>query len=405
MRSRLSQLWERVWPPAVLLGIAAAVVTLLVVAVQLVLPSDVAPAARTAGAAKTVRLVPPPPAVAASVRTSGDTLAERSGPSTYNAVKGQLANGATVSVLCQVYGQSVTGPAGTSAWWELDTNGRYVSDGWLEFAPKRPTIPWCGADTDRPVTATVQVGDDGLSMRTGPSTGDAKVGTLTGGTQAIVACRSWGDSITGAVGTTAYWAKLTNGRYVSEAYLHWAPDQPFLPWCGEAPQSVPPATQGEFIAAAVKPAQASQKTYKVPASVTIAQAILESGWGASTLTRVDHDLFGMKCFGNPGPVALGCRDYGTHECNPNGHCYGTSASFRVYQSEAQSFADHGQMLASLDRYDPAFVYENQPDKFAQGLQAGGYATSTTYARNLIALMKKYNLYQYDLKPVTPRKAV
>ncbi|HEX5144678.1 MAG TPA: sporangiospore maturation cell wall hydrolase GsmA, partial [Mycobacterium sp.] len=191
-----------------------------------------------------------------------------------------------------------------------------------------------------------------------------------------------------------------DGRYVSDAFVRWSPEQPFIPWCGQAPQSVPPATRAAFINQAIGPAQASMKRYGVPASVTIAQAILESGTGASTLTRVDHSLFGMKCFGSPGPVALGCRDYATHECNTNG-CWSTSASFRAYGTQAQSFADHGLMLASLSRYDAAFAYTYQPDKFAQALQTGGYATSKSYAKNLITLMKQYNLYRYDLKPPKP----
>jgi uncharacterized protein YraI len=403
-RSRLSRFWAGVWAPAVLVAIAASVVALLVVAVELVLPGSEVPMAQTTEAPP-LKPADLPLAASAAVRTDGGPLSERSGPSTYSPVRGHIADGATVTLLCQVYGQRITGAVSTSDWWEVDAHGLYVSDGWLVFTPKRPTVPWCGASTHRPVTATVHVGDDGLSVRTGPEVDTTKVGTLTNGVPATVACRAWGDTIAGAEGTTAYWAMLTDGRYVSEAYLHWAPDQPFLPWCGEAPQTVPPATASAFIASAVKPAQASQDRYDVPAAVTIAQAILESGWGASTLTRVDHSLFGMKCFGTPGPVALGCRDYGTHECDTSGHCYATSASFRVYQSETQSFQDHGLMLATLPRYQPAFVYENQPDKFAQGLQSAGYATSTRYAKNLIALMTKYNLYQYDLKPPPPRKAV
>jgi len=402
-RSRWSRLWERVWPAAVVLFVVSAVVLMLIVAVRLALPSLPTAAARPAPTKPHGKAAPPAPAPVAlvAVRTGGVPLKERAGPSNYYAVRGSIADRGTVGVLCQVYGQSLDGTVTTSAMWEVDVNGRYISDAWIEWSPERPDIPWCGVSTRRAVTATASVGGDGLTVRAGPSTGNKKVGTVPAGTTLNVTCRAWGQSVDGTEDHTASWSKLDDGGYVSDAYIAWAPEQPFIPWCGEAPQSVPPATMAEFIAAAVKPAQAGMKLYDVPASVTIAQAILESGIGVSTLTRVDHSLFGMKCFGNPGPVAVGCRDYATHECNPNGHCYATHASFRAYRSEADSYTDHGLMLSTLSRYDPAFSYTFQPDKFAQALQKGGYATSKSYAKNLIALMKKYNLYRYDLKPPKP----
>ncbi len=238
-------------------------------------------------------------------------------------------------------------------------------------------------------------------MRVGPSVSDRKVATERNGAMLTVVCRTWGETVSGAEGSTTAWSKLATGDYVSEAFVHWSPEQPFIPWCGEAPRSVPPATTAEFIKQAVAPAQASMNRYDVPASVTIAQAILESGSGASTLTRIDHAVFGMKCFGDPGPVAVGCRSYGTHECGSNGKCYSTSASFRAYKTETDSFTDHGLMLSTLQRYQSMFTFTNDPDKFAQALQKAGYATSPKYAANLISVMKRYNLYQYDRTASAP----
>jgi len=134
--------------------------------------------------------------------------------------------------------------------------------------------------------------------------------------------------------------------------------------------------------------------YTIPASVTIAQAILESGWGRSTLTRFDHNYFGMKCFGDPGPIAIGCRDYATHECNSSG-CFPTTASFRAYVDATQSYADHGRLLGTVARYHAALQYVHDPDRYALALQQAGYATSPTYAANLISLMRRYDLYRYD----------
>ncbi|HEY1486582.1 MAG TPA: sporangiospore maturation cell wall hydrolase GsmA, partial [Micromonosporaceae bacterium] len=316
------------------------------------------PAASSAGAK---RPHTGPIATVAILTSSGHPLDERSGPSTDSAVRGHLADGAKVGVMCQAFGQKVTGPVTTSPWWEVDSHGLYISDAYIAWSSKRPTVPWCGVNSDRAVTATARVDHTGLSERVGPSVTDRKVGSEPNGAVLTVVCRSWGETVSGVEGRTAAWSKLANGDYVSEAFVHWSPEQPFLPWCGEAPRIVPPASTKAFIKLAVAPAQASMDRYGVPASVTIAQAILESGSGASTLTQIDHAVFGMKCFGDPGPVAVGCRSYGTHECSSNGKCYGTSASFRAYKTEADSFTDHGLMLSTLSRYRPTLAYTYDPN--------------------------------------------
>jgi flagellar protein FlgJ len=397
VRMQWSRAWERFGPVVVGLLLFAIVGLLLAVGVGLFLAAGAAPVEPADPTGSTTSAGPTPVAFVA-VRTSGSPLNERSGPSTYNPVHGHVANGSTIGVLCQVYGQRLAGAVTTSAWWEVDSHGWYISDAYLEWGPVRPAMPWCGVSTHRAVTTTVHTGSDGLSIRSGPSADDRNVGTVPSGTVLTIACRSWGSVVSGTEARTASWSKLGDGQYVSDAYLHWSPEQPFIPWCGEAPQTVPPATTSDFIARAVAPAQASMDRYKVPASVTIAQAILESGAGVSTLTRVDHSVFGMKCFGDPGPVAVGCRDYATHECDSHGGCYATHASFRAYRTEAESYADHGLLLSTVSRYRPAFAYTDNPDKFARALQKAGYATSTKYADNLIALMHRYDLYQYDRAP-------
>ena len=382
----------------VALVLFAAVGLVLTFSVKMYLTASGSSTAQTTGPANSSVSVQRPaagPVATVAILTSGTPLNERSGPSTYNAVRGHLADGAMVGVMCQVFGQTLTGPVTTSAWWEVDSRGFYISDAYIAWSSTRPTVPWCGVNSDRAVTATARVDSTGLSVRTGPSVDDTKVGSKVNGAELTVVCRVWGQTVSGVEGRTAAWSKLTTGQYVSEAFVHWAPEQPFMPWCGEAPRSVPPSTTAAFIKQAVAPAQASMERYNVPASVTIAQAILESGTGASALTRVDHAVFGMKCFGDPGPVAVGCRSYGTHECGSNGKCYSTSASFRAYKTDADSYKDHGLMLSTLSRYQPTFAFTNDPDKFAQALQKAGYATSPKYATNLISVMKRYNLYQYD----------
>src|SRR5262245_12994559 len=329
-----------------------------------------------------------------TVRTLGDTLNERSGPSTWYAVHGEFGNGARVGVVCQAWGQQLSGTVSTSAWWLVDTRGWYLSEAFVAWDTSRPVVPWCGARKHRPGSARVSVAAGAtLSIRTGPGTSQRETAVLPNGAPVTVACRVWGQSIDGRVSHTPVWDRLAGGGYVSDGFVAWSPEQPAMPWCGEAPQSVPPTSRQAFIAESVAGAKTSMARYKVPASVTIAQAILESGAGASTLTRMDHNVFGMKCFGDPGQVAIGCRSYGTFECEPG--CYSTHASFRAYTDITDSFIDHGQMLATLSRYKPCFHYTTDPDRFAQALQSAGYATDPHYARSLINLMQQYNLYQYD----------
>ncbi|GIJ43250.1 hypothetical protein Val02_01360 [Virgisporangium aliadipatigenens] len=155
-------------------------------------------------------------------------------------------------------------------------------------------------------------------------------------------------------------------------------------------------TNAEFIAAAAIGAQDSQREFGVPASVTIAQAILESGWGRSALSHFDKNYFGMKCF-NQGKFANGCRTHNTDECTPLGQCFATSASFRTYATVTNSFRDHGYLLATAPRYAPAFQYVKQPDLFVAEMHKAGYATDPLYTQKLTALMAKYNLYRFDLK--------
>jgi flagellar protein FlgJ len=154
-------------------------------------------------------------------------------------------------------------------------------------------------------------------------------------------------------------------------------------------------TAAEFIAASVPGAQQSRREDGVPVSVTIAQAILESGWGRSALSTVDKNFFGMKCNGQ-GKYATGCRSHATSECTAAGACFPTTASFRVYGSAADSFRDHGATLASLPRYSVAFQYRDDPNQFVAQMHKAGYATDPQYTVKLTGIMAKYDLYRYDL---------
>lgn len=128
-----------------------------------------------------------------------------------------------------------------------------------------------------------------------------------------------------------------------------------------------------------------EKKYGVPASITIAQGILESGAGKSGLTRNANNHFGIKAFGGwTGPV------YHAWDDEPN------KSRFRVYSSAAESFRDHSLFLRNNARYRSLFsksVYDYRG--WAIGLQKAGYATAKTYATALIGFIDSYRLYEIN----------
>src|SRR6478735_4666463 len=133
---------------------------------------------------------------------------------------------------------------------------------------------------------------------------------------------------------------------------------------------------------------AMQSRYGIPAAVTIAQAIDESGWGQSALAIRDHNLFGIKGTGPAGTDMLSTQEY------QNGHYVTVTAPFRVYHNVAESIADHGHLLANGSSYQHAMTDRHLPDAFATDL-TGVYATDPNYGSSLIAIMKLYNLYRYS----------
>ena len=148
------------------------------------------------------------------------------------------------------------------------------------------------------------------------------------------------------------------------------------------------AAQQAFISKVAPGAIAMQSRYGIPAAVTIAQAIDESGWGQSALAIRDHNLFGIKGTGPAGTDMLPTQEY------QNGHYVTVNAPFRVYHNTAQSIADHGHLLATSSSYQHAMADRHLPDAFATDL-TGVYATDPHYGSNLIAIMKLYNLYRYS----------
>lgn len=329
----------------------------------------------------------------AVISTGGGPLNVRADAATDRALLRQLPNGATVTLSCRSYGENITGPGGADPTWYRLTGGGTVAGAYLGWTGTIPDLPWCGEPPAGAGVPTVNAPGGDLNVRAAATTSAAIVSRLPNGTRLTPACRVWGQTIDG----NAVWNQLGPGRYVTDAYLTWSPARPRYPWCGQEPPTVPAVGTAAFLARVAGPARDSARVTRVPASVTLAQAILESGWGRSRLTRLDHSYFGMKCFGGPGPNAIGCSSYATHECGAKG-CYATRAGFRAYRSLAESFVDHGQQLATLSRYAVAMRYTGDPDRFAREIHKAGYATAPTYADSLISLMRQYDLYQYDQAP-------
>ena len=169
----------------------------------------------------------------------------------------------------------------------------------------------------------------------------------------------------------------------------------------QPPAGVPgTAAQQAFISLVAPGAVAAQQRYGIPAAVTIAQAIDESGWGQSELATADHNLFGIKGTGPAGSDTRPTQEY------ENGTWVTRTAPFRVYHNIAESIADHSQLLATGQAYQHAMATRHVPDAFAAAL-TGVYATDPDYGSSLIALMRLYNLYRYDsaapaaAQPVAP----
>jgi LysM repeat protein len=123
--------------------------------------------------------------------------------------------------------------------------------------------------------------------------------------------------------------------------------------------------------------------WKVPASITLAQGLLESAAGQSTLATQGNNHFGIKCHGWSGRTIYRDDDL-KNEC------------FRAYRSAYESFEDHSKFLATGQRYRSLFQLKITDYKgWARGLKAAGYATNPRYAQSLIDIIENYNLSQYD----------
>ena len=142
----------------------------------------------------------------------------------------------------------------------------------------------------------------------------------------------------------------------------------------------------EYIKRFSEVAQEEMKRYKIPASITLAQGILESGVGGGRLALKANNHFGIKCH----KEWKGKKIY--HDDDKKGEC------FRVYKNPNSSYRDHSVFLSERSRYDFLFNYNITNYKaWAKGLKKAGYATDPKYPDKLIEIIERYKLYRYDNK--------
>ena len=130
-------------------------------------------------------------------------------------------------------------------------------------------------------------------------------------------------------------------------------------------------------------AQNEMRLYNIPASITLAQGILESGNGSGRLSVQANNHFGIKCHGWTGKKIY-------HDDDRKQEC------FRKYKDAKYSFRDHSLFLSERKRYAKLFKLKKEDYKgWAKGLRDAGYATDRKYPQKLISLIERYKLYEFD----------
>lgn len=131
-------------------------------------------------------------------------------------------------------------------------------------------------------------------------------------------------------------------------------------------------------------AKNNMRTHGIPASITLAQGILESGAGKGKLAQNANNHFGIKCHTGWTGESVKHDDDAAQEC------------FRKYKYASESYRDHSLFLTSRSRYASLFKLDKGDyESWAKGLKAAGYATDVKYPAKLIGIIERYDLYQYD----------
>jgi len=143
-------------------------------------------------------------------------------------------------------------------------------------------------------------------------------------------------------------------------------------------------TDDQYIQNFAKYAVEEMELYKIPASIKLAQGILETGGGQSRLAKEGKNHFGIKCKENWTGKTMKHTDDAPNEC------------FRVYDDPRESYRDHSLFLTTRKYYVGLFKLDIKDYKgWAYGLKKAGYATDPTYAQKIITVIETYHLEQYD----------
>lgn len=138
-----------------------------------------------------------------------------------------------------------------------------------------------------------------------------------------------------------------------------------------------------YVEAYANVAKEEMRLHKIPASITLAQGILESSSGKGRLATKANNHFGIKCHGWKGEKIY-------HDDDKLQEC------FRKYKEPTTSYRDHSKFLTRRGRYSNLFKLKSDDYRsWARGLKAAGYATDKAYANKLISLIERYELYRYD----------
>jgi flagellum-specific peptidoglycan hydrolase FlgJ len=159
----------------------------------------------------------------------------------------------------------------------------------------------------------------------------------------------------------------------------------------ERPAEHSRATQLDYIEKYKKVAIKEMNRGGVPASIILAQAMLESASGSSELAKKANNHFGLKCTDDWNGPTLGRKD---DDRDSRGSL--VDSCFRRYDNVADSYADYSEFMREYRRY--RFLFDLDPTDYkgwARGLQSAGYATSSEYSDRLIELIEHFRLYQYD----------
>lgn len=152
--------------------------------------------------------------------------------------------------------------------------------------------------------------------------------------------------------------------------------------------------QADFLRTLAPAAQRVAVRYGLPASVMLAQAVLESNWGRSQLARKAKNLFGIKAVSRQADqITLPTTEY-----DAQGRRRVVEAQFAAYASVEECLGDYARLLAFAPRYAPARAVAHDPFAFAEQLAACGYATDPSYGKKVARLIRRHKLTRFDSLP-------